>query len=85
MLVVTEDELPDGGTGTNVSEKLVLHGSVGEMRVGTLRFTLWDAAVPACRSSRSCCWRCCSARAGIGARLRHGRAAQGLPGAGGRG
>ena len=47
MLVVTEDELPDGGTGTNVGEKLVLHGSVGEIRVGTLRFTLWDAAVPA--------------------------------------
>ena len=47
QLVVTADDLPDGGTGTNVGEKLVLYGSVGDMRIGTLWFTLWEAAVPA--------------------------------------
>ena len=45
-LVVTADDLPDGGTGTNRGETLVLFGSVGGMEIGDLTFTIWDAAVP---------------------------------------
>ena len=45
-LLVTEDDLPDGGTGTNVGEKLVVFGSVDGMEIGDLEFTIWDAAVP---------------------------------------
>ncbi len=47
MLMVTADDLPDGGTGTNRGETLVLFGSVGGMKIGDLTFTIWDAAVPA--------------------------------------
>ena len=47
MLMVTEDNMPDAGTGTNMGESLVLVGSVGGMEVGSLTFTIWDAAVPA--------------------------------------
>ena len=47
MLMVTADDLPDGGTGTNRTETLVLFGSVGGMKIGELTFTIWDAAVPA--------------------------------------
>ena len=47
MLMVTADDLPDRGTGTNRTETLVLFGSVGGMKIGELTFTIWDAAVPA--------------------------------------
>ena len=47
MLMVTDDGMPDGGTGTNMGEMLVLYGSVDGMEIGTLTFTIWDAAVPA--------------------------------------
>ena len=47
MLMVTEDNMPDAGTGTNMGESLVLIGSVDGMEIGTLEFTIWDAAVPA--------------------------------------
>lgn len=47
LLTVTDDELPDGGMGTNVGEKLVLFGSVDGVEIGDLEFTLWDTAVPA--------------------------------------
>ena len=47
MLMVTEDNTPDGGTGTNMGESLVLIGSVDGMEIGSLTFTIWDAAVPA--------------------------------------
>ena len=47
MLMVTDDDLPDGGTGTRQAETLVLFGSVGGMEIGELTFTIWDAAVPA--------------------------------------
>ena len=46
-LMVTADDLPDGGTGTNRGETLVLFGSVGGMEIGNLTFTIWDGAVPA--------------------------------------
>ena len=46
MLMVTEDDLPDGGTGTNMGESLVLIGSVDGMEIGSLTFTIWDEAVP---------------------------------------
>ena len=44
---MTTDDLPDGGTGTNRGETLVLFGSVGGTEMGELTFTIWDAAVPA--------------------------------------
>ena len=47
MLMVTEDNMPDAGTGTNMGQSLVLVGSVDGMEIGTLTFTIWDAAVPA--------------------------------------
>ena len=47
MLMVTEDNMPDAGTGTNMGQSLVLVGSVDGMEIGTLAFTIWDAAVPA--------------------------------------
>ena len=47
MLMVTEDDMPDGGTGTNMGEKLVLFGMVGNVQTNDLSFYLWDAAVPA--------------------------------------
>ena len=47
MLMVTEDDMPDGGTGTNMGEKLVLLGMVGNVQTNDLAFYLWDAAVPA--------------------------------------
>ena len=47
MLMVTEDNMPDAGDGTNMGESLVLVGSVDGMEVGTLEFIIWDAAVPA--------------------------------------
>ena len=47
MLMVTEDNMPDAGDGTNMGEKLVLVGSVDGMEIGTLEFIVWDAAVPA--------------------------------------
>ena len=47
MLMVTEDNMPDAGDGTNMGESLVLIGSVDGMEVGTLEFIIWDAAVPA--------------------------------------
>ena len=45
-LMVTDD-LPDGGTGTNRGETLVLFGSVDGVEIGDLTFIIWDAAVPA--------------------------------------
>ncbi len=45
--MVTADDLPDGGTGTNMGESLVLIGTVDGMEIGTLTFTIWDVAVPA--------------------------------------
>ena len=47
MLMVTEDNMPDAGEGTNMGESLVLIGSVDGMEVGSLEFIIWDAAVPA--------------------------------------
>ena len=47
MLMVTEDNMPDAGDGTNMGEMLVLIGSVDGMEIGTLEFIIWDAAVPA--------------------------------------
>lgn len=47
MLMVTADDLPDGGTGTNRGETLVLFGTIDGMKIGDLTFTIWDAAVPA--------------------------------------
>ena len=47
MLMVTEDDLPDGGTGTNRGETLVLFGTVDDVEIGDLTFTIWDAAVQA--------------------------------------
>ena len=47
MLMVTEDNMPDAGDGTNMGESLVLVGSVDGMEVGSLEFIIWDAAVPA--------------------------------------
>ena len=46
-LMVTEDNMPDAGDGTNMGESLVLIGSVDGMEIGTLEFIIWDAAVPA--------------------------------------
>ena len=46
-LMVTDDDLPDGGTGTNRGETLVLFGSVDGVEIGDLTFIIWDAAVPA--------------------------------------
>ena len=46
-LMVTDDDLPDGGTGTNQAETLVLFGSVDGVEIGELTFTIWDDAVPA--------------------------------------
>ena len=59
--MVVDDDLPDGGTGTNRGEALVLLGSVDGVEIGELTFIIWDAAVPArrwagrCCSGRSCC------------------------------
>ena len=47
MLIVTEDDMPDGGTGTNMGEMLVLFGMVDGMQTNSLTFIIWDAAVPA--------------------------------------
>ena len=48
MLMVKEDSTPDGGTGTNMGESLVLFGMVGNIQTeNSLTFTIWDAAVPA--------------------------------------
>ena len=47
MLMVTEDNMPDGGTDDNMSESLVLFGMVGNMQTNDVKFYLWDAAVPA--------------------------------------
>ncbi len=47
MLMVTEDDMPDGGTDDNMSESLVLFGMVGNMQTNDVKFYLWDAAVPA--------------------------------------
>ena len=48
MLMVKEDSMPDGGTGTNMGESLVLFGMVGNIQTeNSLTFTIWDAAVPA--------------------------------------
>ena len=46
-LMVTDDDLPDGGTGTNRGETLVLFGSVDGIEIGELTFIIWDATVPA--------------------------------------
>lgn len=35
MLMVTDDDLPDGGTGTRQAETLVLFGSVGGMEIAS--------------------------------------------------
>ena len=43
-LMVTADDLPDGGTGTNQGETLMLFGTVGGMEIGDLTFTIWDTA-----------------------------------------
>ena len=46
-LMVVDDDLPNGGTGTNRVEALVLLGSVDGVEIGELTFIIWDAAVPA--------------------------------------
>ena len=46
-LMVTEDDMPDGGTDDNMGEMLVLYGMVGDMETNSLTFTIWDQAVPA--------------------------------------
>ena len=46
-LMVTEDNMPDGGTNDNMGESLVLYGMVGTMETNSLTFTIWDMAVPA--------------------------------------
>ena len=68
-LMVTDDDLPDGGTGTNRGETLVLFGSVGSMETGGLRS---PSGTRRCRRSR---WAgcCCSGRCCCGA-ARCGRA-----------
>ncbi|MCY4508145.1 MAG: hypothetical protein OXG35_14485 [Acidobacteria bacterium] len=54
---VTADDLPDGDTRTDVGEKLVLHGSVEGMKIGTLRRSRWR-------------WGRCRRRCGRAARCR---------------
>ena len=46
-LMVTEDDMPDGGTDDNMGETLVLYGMAGDMETNSLTFTIWDTAVPA--------------------------------------
>ena len=46
-LMVTEDNLPDGGTDDNMGEMLVLYGMVDGASTNSLTFTIWDQAVPA--------------------------------------
>lgn len=46
-LMVVDDDLPNGGAGTNRGEALVLLGSVDGVEIGELTFIIWDAAVPA--------------------------------------
>ena len=46
-LMVKSDDMPDGGTGGGMGEKLVLYGMVGNMRTNELSFYIWDLAVPA--------------------------------------
>ena len=45
-LMVTEDNMPDGGTDDNMGEQLVLYGMAGDMETNALTFTIWDQAVP---------------------------------------
>lgn len=40
-LMVTDDDLPDGGTGTNRGETLVLLGTVDGVEIGDLTFIIW--------------------------------------------
>ena len=46
-LMVTEDDMPDGGTDDNMGETLVLFGTVNGEQTNALTFTIWDKAVPA--------------------------------------
>ena len=46
-LMVTEDDMPDGGTDDNMGETLVLFGTVNGEQTNALTFTIWDQAVPA--------------------------------------
>ena len=46
-LMVTEDDMPDGGTDDNMSETLVLFGMVNGEQTNALTFNIWDKAVPA--------------------------------------
>ena len=45
-LMVTEDDMPDGGTDDNMGETLVLFGMVNGEQINALTFTIWDQAVP---------------------------------------
>ena len=45
-LMVTADDLPDGGTNDNMGEALVLYGRVNGKATNSLMFTIWDVAVP---------------------------------------
>ena len=67
-LMVTADDLPDGGTGTSEPETLVLFGTIDGMEIGDLTFTIWDAAVPALPVGGALLLGLLLARRGAGAR-----------------
>ena len=46
-LMVTEDNMPDGGAEGSMGEVLVLFGTVNGEQTNALTFTIWDMAVPA--------------------------------------
>ena len=46
-LMVTEDNMPDGGAEGSMGEVLVLFGRVNGEQTNVLTFTIWDMAVPA--------------------------------------
>ena len=46
-LMVTEDNMPDGGAEDSMGEVLVLFGTVNGEQTNALTFTIWDKAVPA--------------------------------------
>ena len=46
-LMVTEDNMPDGGAEGSMGEVLVLFGRVNGEQTNALTFTIWDMAVPA--------------------------------------
>ena len=46
-LMVTEDNMPDGGAEGSMGEVLVLFGRINGEQTNALTFTIWDMAVPA--------------------------------------